>query len=63
MTIVLSVVIYMGIRIVKEELTQVSFNQELALPAPDNQVNEVEASNEPIVNEVEASNEPIEYSV
>mmetsp|Transcript_5513 Transcript_5513/g.11579 ORF Transcript_5513/g.11579 Transcript_5513/m.11579 type:complete len:393 (+) Transcript_5513:54-1232(+) len=48
MTIVLSVVIYMGIRIVKEELTQVSFNQELALPAPDNQVNEVEASNEPI---------------
>jgi len=49
MMIVLSVVIYMGMRIEKEELTQVSFNQELSLPAPDNKVNDVEASNEPIV--------------
>jgi len=39
----------MGMRIEKEELTQVSFNQELSLPAPDNKVNDVEASNEPIV--------------
>jgi len=44
----LSVVIYMGMRIEKEELTQVSFNQELSLPAPDNKVNDVEASKEPI---------------
>eukprot|EP00588_Corethron_pennatum_P018848 CAMPEP_0194307552 /NCGR_PEP_ID=MMETSP0171-20130528/4450_1 /TAXON_ID=218684 /ORGANISM="Corethron pennatum, Strain L29A3" /LENGTH=389 /DNA_ID=CAMNT_0039059683 /DNA_START=23 /DNA_END=1192 /DNA_ORIENTATION=- len=48
MTIALSVVIYMGMRIEKEELTQVSFNQEQSLPVPDNKVNDVEASNEPI---------------